>query len=45
MANVRKLLDKVINDKNDDAKTGDVSAKFGAILGQGIIDAGMYLVW
>jgi hypothetical protein len=35
VANVRKNIEKVVHDKNDDGKTGDVSAKFGAILGQG----------
>eukprot|EP00124_Ichthyophonus_hoferi_P002517 Ihof_evm11s174 gene=Ihof_evmTU11s174 len=34
-ATVRKLFEKVINDKHE-----DVMAKFGAILAQGIIDAG-----
>lgn len=33
----RQLYSKVINDKHD-----DVMAKFGAILAQGILDAGMY---
>ncbi|CAG8535850.1 3770_t:CDS:2, partial [Scutellospora calospora] len=32
----RKLYEKIINDKHEDAM-----AKFGAVLGQGIIDAGM----
>jgi 26S proteasome regulatory subunit N2 len=33
----RQLYSKVINDKHD-----DVMAKFGAILAQGILDAGKY---
>lgn len=33
----RQLYSKVINDKHD-----DVMAKFGAILAQGILDAGQY---
>ena len=32
----RKLYEKIINDKHEDAM-----AKFGAVLGQGIIDAGV----
>ena len=35
----RKLYEKIINDKHEDAM-----AKFGAVLGQGIIDAGIYLI-
>lgn len=34
----RQLYSKVINDKHD-----DVMAKFGAILAQGILDAGNFL--
>jgi len=35
VASIRSLYQKVINDKHEDAM-----AKFGAVLGQGIIDAG-----
>lgn len=37
MNQFRQLYSKVINDKHD-----DVMAKFGAILAQGILDAGWY---
>lgn len=37
MNQFRQLYSKVINDKHD-----DVMAKFGAILAQGILDAGQY---
>lgn len=37
MNQFRQLYSKVINDKHD-----DVMAKFGAILAQGILDAGSY---
>lgn len=36
VAGVRKLYEKIISDKHEDPM-----AKFGAVLGQGIIDAGM----
>lgn len=39
MATTRKLYEKIINHKHEDAM-----AKFGAVLGQGIIDAGDFLI-
>ena len=35
VSSTRKLYEKIINDKHEDAM-----AKFGAVLGQGVIDAG-----
>jgi 26S proteasome regulatory subunit N2 len=39
VSSTRKLYEKIINDKHEDAM-----AKFGAVLGQGIIDAGIYFL-
>lgn len=39
VSSTRKLYEKIINDKHEDAM-----AKFGAVLGQGIIDAGIHML-
>ena len=39
MAHFRQLYSKIISDKHD-----DIMAKFGAILAQGILDAGKFFL-